>query len=193
MISGRRTLIAALVGALAASLMSCHSAPTRIHTLYAVPPASPIRVYAGPAIRIDAVHVPASLDRIEVMSDIGAGELKINEMDHWAAPLSRIAVQALSADMIERLPPDRIIFPHLAKPEGALGVRVDILDFRTNSTGAYLEASWIITSTGPNAISRRGTARFKGPGAGATAADTAQALSALLAQLADRIVADLSS
>jgi uncharacterized lipoprotein YmbA len=157
-----------------------------------VAPASTTASYAGPAIRVDAVHVPPALDRIEVVSDIAPGELKVSDLDHWSAPLAQVAKQALSADMVARLPPGRVIFPHLAKPEGALGINVDILDFKVDTKGAYLEASWVITAKNPDTTPREGTGRFRSGGSGADARATANALSALLAQLADRIIADLS-
>jgi uncharacterized lipoprotein YmbA len=186
------TLTGMAAGLLSLLLISCQSAPTRIYTLYAVAPAAPVGRYAGPAIRIDAVHVPPALDRIEVVSDIAPGELEVSDLDHWSAPLGQVAKQALSADMVARLPSGRVIFPHLAKPEGAIGVNVDILDFGAGTNGAYLEASWIITPTNSDAATRRGTGRFRGESSGTDATATAHALSTLLAQLADQIVMELS-
>jgi uncharacterized lipoprotein YmbA len=186
------TWMGTAAGLLALLLIACHSAPTRIYTLYSVPPVSAITPYTGPAIRVDAVHVPPALDRIEVVSDIAPGELKVSDLDHWSAPLAQVANQALSADMVARLPPGRVVFPHLAKPEGALGVDVDILDFKVDTNGAYLEASWIISAKNSDTATRRGTGRFRSAGSGADARATASALSALLAQLADQITADLS-
>ncbi|HEV7610547.1 MAG TPA: PqiC family protein [Steroidobacteraceae bacterium] len=177
-------------GMLTLLLISCGSAPTRIYTLYPVAPAA-MTPYAGPPIRVDAVHVPPALDRIEVVGDIAPGELKVSDLDHWSAPLAEIAKQVLSADMVARLPPGRAIFPHLAKPEDALGVSVDILDFRADANGPYLEASWSITATDPRTAPRRGAAQFRAKGSNTGATATANALSALIAQLADRIAADL--
>jgi uncharacterized lipoprotein YmbA len=191
MTAWRSTSIGIAAALLSAPLISCSSAPTRIYTLYAVPPASTITPYAGPPIRIDSVHMPPALDRIEVVSDIAPGELKVSDLDHWSAPLPHVAKQALSADLVARLPPGRAIFPHLAKPEDALGVAVDILNFRADTKGADLEASWIITSTNLGTAPRRGSGRFRSGGSVAGAIATAQALSALLAQVADQIVADL--
>jgi uncharacterized lipoprotein YmbA len=180
-------------GLLTLLLTACQSAPTRIYTLYSVPPTSTITPYTGPAIRVDAVHVPPALDRIEVVSDIAPGELKVSDLDHWSAPLAQVAKQALSADMVARLPSGRVIFPNLSKPEGTLGVNVDILYFRVDTSGADLEASWIITARNPDTGSRRGTRRFHRGGSGADARATADALSALLAQLADQIITDVSN
>jgi uncharacterized lipoprotein YmbA len=186
-------LLGAAAAMLAPVIMSCHSAPTRVFTLDASAPTSALGSYGGPPIRIDAVHVPPALDRIEVVSNIAPGELKINDLDHWSAPLGQAARQALSADMVSRLPQGRVIFPHLAKSEDALGISVDVLDFKADQRGAYLEASWVITSTDPKSGAGRGTVALRTDLPSAGAASTAQALSALLAQLADRIVADLQS
>jgi uncharacterized lipoprotein YmbA len=187
------TWMGTAAGLLTLLLTACQSAPTRIYTLYSVPPASTSTPYTGPAIRVDAVHVPPALDRIEVVSDIAPGELKVSDLDHWSAPLAQVAKQALSADMVARLPLGRVIFPNLSKPEGTLGVNVDILYFRVDTSGADLEASWIITARNTDTASRRGTGRFHRGGSGADARATADALSALLAQLADQIITDVSN
>ena len=173
------------------ALTSCRSAPTRIFTLYSVEPAAAPRSYAGPPIRVDAVHVPPALDRIEVVSNIAPGEISISDLDHWSAPLGQMARQALTADMISRLPPGRVIFPHLTKLEGTLGLSVDVLDFKVDRRGAGLEASWIIAAADPKTGSSGGTVMLRTDIPGTGAAATAQALSTLLGQLADRIVADL--
>ncbi len=175
----------------AAVLTACHSAPTRLYTLYGVAPATGRTTYAGPPLRIDAVHVPPALDRIEVVDNLAPGELEISELDHWSAPLGQVARQALSADLVARLPEGRVVFPHLGKPEGALGIAVDVLDFNSDSHGTSMQASWIVTPAGAPVRSAGGTVtlRTDQPGTGAEA--TAQALSVLLGQLADRIAAEL--
>ena len=183
---GQRTLGAALLALLAA----CGSAPTRLFTLDAVPPAAGSAVYGGPPLRVDAVHMPPELDRIEIVSRIAPGELAIDDLDHWSAPLAVVARQALSADLAARLPQGRLVFPHLAKPEGALGISVDVLEFKTSRSGAALEVSWVIDPAHEPGASRATAVFTTAQGAG-DAASTARALGILLGQLADRIVADL--
>jgi uncharacterized lipoprotein YmbA len=173
-------------------LAACSSAPTRMFTLFPVAPTT-CSTYTGPAIRVDAVHMPVALDRIEVVSDIAPGELRINDLDHWSAPLSQQARQTLSADLITRLPPGRVIFPHLEKPDGTLGVTVEVLEFTTGHAGATLQASWVISATDPRPITIRGTAELRTDEAQASAPATANGLSNLLGQLADRIAAQLAS
>jgi len=181
-----------LMTAALAALSACSSAPTRLFTLYPVAPNAP-SAYVGPPIRVDAVHLPPALDRIEVVSEVSPGELKINDLEHWSAPLSQQARQTLSADLIARLPPGSVLYPHLVKPDGALGLSVDILELKSGASGASLQASWVITATkpAPNAIRGSVSLRLDQPTVDATGA--AHDLSSLLGQLADHIVTDLTA
>ncbi len=174
-------------------LAGCQSAPTRLYTLSAVATAAPRSTYGGPPIRVDAVRFPPDLDRIEVVRDAGFGELRLSDVDHWSAPLGELARQALSGDLLARLPAGKTVFPHLMKPAGAFGVSIDVLDFEADRQGARLQASWEFTGNGaaPSANGRTVTLRQNLPATNAAA--VAQSLSALLGQLADHIVAQLAA
>lgn len=174
-------------------VVSCQSAPTRVFTLESVPSTAVVSSYVGPPIRVDAVHVPPPLDRIEILSDVGRGEMQVNDREHWAAPLGELARQALTADLISRLPEGKVIFPHLSRVAGSRGVAVDILVFSADRDGARLDASWVLTSASREQERNGGSVQLHTTGSASGAAATAQALSALLAQLADRISLDLSS
>jgi uncharacterized lipoprotein YmbA len=179
---------AAIVVALMAS---CRSVPTRIFTLEPIAAAATVGPYSGPPLRIDAVHMPPSLDRIEILTAMAPGELRINDLDHWAAPLGQLARQALTADLMARLPQGKVIFPQLTKSAGAIGVNVDILAFSTDAKGARLDASWIMTLDDSKPGSPASAELLENDTPGADAAATARALSALLARLADQIAQDL--
>jgi uncharacterized lipoprotein YmbA len=181
-------------------LSACSSAPTRIYTLYGVAPATPRIAYAGPPLRVDAVYFPPALDRIEIIRDVAPGQLRLSDTDHWSAPLGETARQALSADLVARLPLGKALYPRLPKPDGALGLIVDVLAFHTDGQSAELQVSWVVVSpagqgtsqaAGQGATGSANSATLRSSGAAANAAATAQALSNLLAQLADRIVAGL--
>ncbi len=169
------------------SMAACRSAPTRLFVPEPVAPTVSAGPYDGPPVRVDAVHVPPSLDRVEMLGDIAPGELQIDDFDHWAAPLGLLARQTLTADLAARLPAGRVISPSLAKPPGAASLAVDILAFSADKHGARLEASWVLTPTrhapGASAV----VVRTENPSA--TPAAMAGALSDLLAALADRIAA----
>ncbi len=172
-------------------IASCQSSPTRLFMLETVGGAPAVAPYGGPPLRVNAVHMPPSLDRIEIVTDAAPGELQLSELEHWAAPLGRLTRQTLTEDLAMRLPKGRVIFPHLPMPQGAIGLTVDILAFSADQKGARLEASWSFTSEDlkPESAHEAVSLRNDTPTAGAAA--TARALSALIAQLADRISADL--
>jgi hypothetical protein len=166
--------------------------PSRLFTLEPVMPSLIENAYRGPPIRIDAVHIPPALDRIELMTEIAPGEFEVSDVDHWAAPLGQVTRQALSADLIARLPPGRVIFPHLAKPAGAIGITVDVIVFGANRESAQLQASWMGNSGGSESSACGGTAVLKATLSGAGPLAIASAFSVLVAQLADDIAADLT-
>jgi uncharacterized lipoprotein YmbA len=173
-------------------LSACHSAPTRIHTLDSTEPAARLENYAAPALRVDTLSVPAGWDRIEILSVSGAGELRVNDFDHWSAQLAQIARQALSVDLDRRLPPGTVIFPRLPKPEGALGINVDILEFSVVSSQASMRVGWVIAPAAGQ-TAKRGLALLHDSLASTEPAAMAHAWSQLLGQLADRIAADAAS
>lgn len=173
-------------------LTSCQSAATRFFTLYPVAPRSTPRPYQGPEVRVDAVHIPPSLDRMEIVGDVAAGELEISDLEHWSASLGQMARQTLSADLAARMPAGRLIFPHLPKPEGAMGISVDVLNFNAAHDDADLDASWVFTSADSARTCGGGTASLQTHRSTVGAAAIVRGWSALLAQLADRIVATLA-
>jgi uncharacterized lipoprotein YmbA len=189
----------AALAAVATLLASCKSAPTRVFTLDAIVATAPAAGYAGPAVRVDAVKVPPAWDRLELLQGTGRGEWRIDDLDRWAAPLGQLMREALTADLRARLPPDLVIFPSLPKPPGALGLRIDVLDFRAGASGARLEASWLATRAGSDraaplsvvAVAHSIVLNTSQPVDGPAA--TARSLAELLARLADAIVAQLNA
>jgi uncharacterized protein len=183
-----------LIGcAVGIALHACHSAPTRIYSLDPAVPATRIDAYQAPALRVDILSVPASWDRIEILSLSAAGKLEIGDFDHWSAPLAQIARQTLSDDLDQRLPPGSVIYPRLPKPDEALGIDVDILEFTVLASQASMRASWLIVPAAGSRSAKRGVASIQGPMASTGPAAIAQAWSELIGQLADRIAADAAS
>lgn len=179
--------IAAAVGAI---LCACHSTPTRMYSLDATAPTTRIATYSAPALRIDTLNVPASWDRIEILSPSAPGRLEINDFDHWPAPLAQIARQTLSDDLDQRLPSGSVVYPRLPKPDGALGIDVDILEFTVAASQASMRASWLIVPAAGSQSAKRSVAALQAPMTSTDAAAVAHAWSELIGQLADGIAAD---
>jgi uncharacterized lipoprotein YmbA len=195
-----RVLALAGLALTGAALSGCgHSAPTRIFTLAAAGPANaPASAYAGPPFRVDAVRMPAALDRLEVVQQSMAEELRVHDLAHWGAPPGDLARLALTQDLVARLPAGAVIYPDAPKPAGAASLVVDVLAFQRSAQGYVLDASWTLTpsppppnegSSGQAAAPLRRQLRLTDPGdAGADDAGAeAAALSRLLGQLADAI------
>ncbi|HEX3845898.1 MAG TPA: PqiC family protein [Steroidobacteraceae bacterium] len=185
-----------VIGCSAAMMLgACHSAPTRIHTLDPVVPATRLETYQAPPLRVDTVNVPASWDRLEILEPAAAGTLEIGDLDHWSAPLAQIVRQTLSDDLDRRLPPGTVIYPRLPKPDGALGIDVDILEFTVAGSQASMRASWLIVPGvgSQSASARRSTASPHATLTSTGPAAVARAWSELIGQLADRIAADAAS
>jgi uncharacterized lipoprotein YmbA len=191
----RKTITAccAIGCAAALALGACQSGPTRIHDLEPAAPATRIDTYQAPPLRVDTLSVPASWDRIEMLRLSSSGDLQISDFNHWSAPLAQIARQTLSDDLDQRLPSGSVIYPRLPKPDGALGINVDILEFTLTTTQASMRASWLIVPTVGAQNTTRSVASVHVSLNSTEPEAVAHAWSLLMGQLADHIAADAAS
>ncbi len=182
------------------ALSACgHSAPTRFLTLDALPPASAAAAaYAGPSVRIDSVRIPAELDRPELVRELGANRLEVDDFDHWGAPLGQLMRTALTRDLLARLPAGRVVFPDAPGLPATIEVDVDVLALSEAAGRLSMDVSWTTSrlaehgaASGPVPLSHDLRLSTSAPATGA--ADHAAALSALLAQLADAIALQLTA
>jgi uncharacterized protein len=179
--------------AVALTLGACHSATTRIYGLDPTSPTARVDGYQAPALRVDAISIPASWDRIEILDLSAAGHLEISDFDHWSAPLAQLIRQTLSDDLEQRLPAGKVIYPRLPKPAGALGVSVDILEFTVAGSQTTMRAGWLITPAAGSQSGRREATVLHASLSSREPAAIAHAWSELIGLLADRIAADAAS
>jgi len=214
----------AFVIAGAVTLFGCAtSPPTQMFTLDSVAASSGIgATYVGAPIKVDVVQIPPSLNRPELVRQLGPDLLQVEDFAHWSAPLGQLARTALTQDLAARLPPGRVIYPDASSPRDARGLSVNILAFASSAGAAYLDVSWTLVegehataasklehwsdaggqptapavaraSTSPEAHLLRRTLRLTVPVSGASAQDQATALSRLLGQLSDDVVEDVET
>jgi uncharacterized lipoprotein YmbA len=178
-----------------ALLAGCgHSPDTALFVLTAEAPE--VRAaYAGPPLQVRTVRFPPQFDRPEVLDQGGGGAVTPRSFAQWAAPVGELARSTLTADLVARLPAAEVIYPDSPAPAGALLVSVDILDARIAGGAGSAEASWSVVTPGPRpgaaAVVVTHTASLSVAPQGFGPAGDAGALSRLLAQLSDRIVASL--
>ncbi|WP_375380775.1 membrane integrity-associated transporter subunit PqiC [uncultured Sphingomonas sp.] len=182
----RYALPVAVAGALL--LSGCgHSPAATFLTIDPAPPAvGASAAYAGPPLRVPFVHVPATLDRPEFVHQVAAGTLAVDDFARWSAPLGRLARDTLIRDLVQRLPAGSVLAPDAAPAKPEVMVQATVLDFTPAGTTATMTVSYRV---GLSPVPR--VVQLQAPLAGPTPVAAAQAWSALVGQLADRIVTDL--
>jgi uncharacterized lipoprotein YmbA len=182
---------------LAVSLLATacgQSPPTRFLTLDPVPAATPIAAtYRGPAIRISSVQIPPALDRVEFTRQTAPGEMKVDDLVHWSAPLGMLARNTLIIDLGQRLPPGSVTPPDAAAASGGLRIDVSILSFDARGSQASIEAAYEFVYSDQRHAGQQDWIRLTVPSTGQRPADAARAFSALLGALADRMATDLAA
>ena len=189
-----------IVGLLLALLVAgcAGSPPVNLYTLSAVglpstdirvPPSTPAVVAVGPVI------LPDYIDRPQIVTRKSAYQLELAAYDHWAAPLYDMLPRVLVEDLALRLPSDRVVaFPQIGDASFDYRVAIDVSRFDVDATGAAtLAARWqLYARSAPRALLVADDTlqrQIEGRGYDAYAAS----LSAVLADLGDRIAREVNS
>ena len=143
-------------------------------------------------MKVDAVHIPALLDRRAMVRSAAANQLDISSQDRWGASFGPMARGVLTQDLQSRLPSGTVIPPEVPAPRNARGLVVDILSFIPDGSGQLaLNCDWALLEGTPAHPVLSQTARLSEPVAN-TPSSQAHAMSELLGQLADQIAAAAS-
>jgi uncharacterized protein len=182
----------------AALLASCASGiGVAYHGLEPIAPGAAAVAYDGPVVQLVSVQLPAGIDRDELVQELAPGRFQVLDGDHWLAPLGRLARQTLAADLAARLPPGRSVFPGALWPAAGAQLSVAVLSFSVRDGQAEMRVSWSLRATnspaGTASEALRGAQLALQTPSGSSPAAIARAWSALLAQLADRITAELAA
>lgn len=139
------------------------------------------------AVRLEAVAIPAELDRLELVNHSGPNQLHIAESDRWAAPLDDQIRRTLSDDLTARLPKGVVADPNepsTQDPRRTLSVSIAQFDADA-SCAVTLNANWSLQQ--PHAAAQSGSEHIQQPSAGACPAALPAAMSRALAAFADRL------
>ena len=148
--------------------------------------------YRGAPIRVPAVRVPPELDREEFMQKGAPGELKIDDLVRWSAPLGMLARNTLIMDLSSRLPPGKVSPPDAPAQSAGRRIDVSILSMGIVGGDASLQAAYeFVADDGQSSATYRQWVTLHEATVGRTPLEAARAFSSLLGQLADRIASDL--
>ena len=132
------------LGSLILLITACTSAPVHFHTLVPAPEAAnggpPSSVASG--VIVEAVKIPAQVDRIEMVVRQNNGEIAVLNNELWIAPLPDELQSALSGDIHRQL---RIAAAMGAPVPQEISIRVVVERFESApSHYALIDASWEI-------------------------------------------------
>ncbi len=191
-----------LLAALFAGLLTgcASSPPARFYSLTAAAPADSGGAAAGasqapgPAepLRVAAVHIPAALDRDEIVRLGPGNRLEVSGLDLWGAPLDEMVQRTLTEDLRERLPATQVVLPSSPAPAGTDRIVVDILQFQGDASGTVVfDGSWSLLPPDKTAPSLIRDIHYTETASPSDYGDQAAALSRMLGRLADDIVRSL--
>jgi uncharacterized lipoprotein YmbA len=170
-----------------------HSPPTRYITLSAEPVVAPSVTSRIQPLQLTAVHIPAELDRLEVVTQASENQLSIDETDRWGAPLGQMMRRTLAQDLLTRLPAGSFVLPDAPAPPGTRALVVTVLNAQADASGIFtLQAAWTLMSGQPSRVTVTQQVTLTKAMASHDAAAQAAALSHVLGQLADRIAASVA-
>jgi uncharacterized lipoprotein YmbA len=178
-------------------MAACSASPeVRYYTLSAAPVASNAAASSGRAFySIDAVAIPALLDRPQIVMRTGHNGADVLEDDRWIAPLPDLLRRVLAADLSARLGAGAVIEPGLPSGPSIRRIAISILEFDSRSDGqSVLDASWTISE--PGTVTEAGSTeihrvRHVASTDGADLKNVVATMNRLLPALADDILASL--
>jgi uncharacterized lipoprotein YmbA len=140
----RLAAIAMLCG-LSALAAGCGSTPpSRFYTLSgtatsAVPP-SDLSVAVGP------VTIPGAVDRPQMVVNMGANQVELDEFNRWAAPLQNNISRVVAVNLGALLGASRVtLFPQMLSADADFRVAIEVQRFESSpGEAAVLDAVWTL-------------------------------------------------
>jgi uncharacterized lipoprotein YmbA len=174
---------------LANGLTACASSPAV--EFFALEPASTVdhaAIASSSIVQVARVHVPAALDRPEIVRRSGLYSVEISDRHRWSAPLDAIIQRVLTQDLLQRLPAANVVLPQEPAPPGTRKLVVDILKFEADPSGiVQFDASWSLLPSNPDEPLRNRYVHLSELAGSQKYADEVEAMSRILEQLAAQI------
>ena len=160
------------------------------------PPEAPARPNPVGLVGVLPVRLPGHLERPQLVTWTGPGELRVDEYLRWAEPIDAGVTRTLAENLDALLPARPVIrSPWAAAVTPFCRVRVDVRVFGPQESGEVrLEGRWmLLPGKGERPLVHRSTSLQHGPlpagTGGVDASAGVEAMSALLADLAKEIAA----
>ncbi len=166
--------------------------PARFYVLD-VMPGSPAGAPLQIALGVGPVELPGYLDRVQMATRTGSNEIRFDETHRWATPLSEAVQGVLLVDLASRLGTDNVSgFPFALGFPRDYDVTVAFFHFEPTESGeVVLDAVWRVRDPATGEVLAVRHTELSASAVAGDYAAAAQALSHGLAELSDRIAAEL--
>jgi uncharacterized protein len=142
----RRLAALATACAFVIAATGCGSTPpARFYTLSAVP--GPATTPADLSVAVGPVTIPASVDRPQMVISTGANQVRLDEFNQWASPLSNAIARVVAENLVAMLGTPRVTMSPQTLSAG-VDYRAVIEVQRFDSAlgeAATLDAVWTVT------------------------------------------------
>jgi uncharacterized protein len=162
-----------------------------IYSLQPLPPAAGVAAVGGLPVAVDVVELPPGLDRKEIVVRQPDLRLEVRETEQWAASLESMVLHTLAFNLARRLPAGMVVLPGQVMPiSPTRGIDVVVADLAAGpERRVTLDVEWVLRTPGGGSVTRR--ERVEVEIASLESEQVAAGTSRALAELADRIVAQL--
>jgi uncharacterized lipoprotein YmbA len=191
---GCMALVVAVLISSGCRLPGTASPPTRHWVLEPIA-GSPADVEPRLVVGIGPFSLPAYLDRREVVSRIGANQLRISEFDLWGEQLDRSFSQVLARNLEVLIPGTATsVFPWKGVAEVEYRVMGEVSRFEVvDDRVAQLETSWTLSRLSDQRVLARGVQIIEEPLAAMGVAEGVAALSRALGRLSNDIASPIAA
>jgi uncharacterized lipoprotein YmbA len=123
----------------------CASTPQpRFYALSATPASS--AAASSVSVSVGPVSVPAALDRPQIVLSTGPNEVRLDDLNRWAAPLQDNLAEVIAQNLLGLLgTPHVSVFPKMPAADAQYRVVVEVQRFESApGTAAVLDATWTV-------------------------------------------------
>jgi len=187
----RRLAIAFVLSMLLTGCSLFSRSKSQFYSLEQIAPSAAVSNLSGLPVAIDALELPPGFDRREIVVRQSDRRLEVRSSQQWSASLEKMALHTLAFDLASRLRPGTVILPGQAKPSGPIrSIDVLVAELAPGPERVLvLDARWTLRQPGQPDSSRHERIAIDVPSL--DSAQIAMGISRALAELADRIVAQL--
>lgn len=177
---------------LALLLTACSSTPMQFYMLSAETGAPPsvTALPAGTVLGLGPIHLPAYLDRPQLVTALSEHQYQLDEHSRWAERLDENIARALGLSLAKQLGIEQVVrYPWAPRQRVGYQISIDILELHQTATGqSRLSVQWQLKQADQAVIGRHFECNeAAGKGVEASVAAQSRCLTRFSVELADAV------